>query len=437
MSAKIFSLFSRDTQPANPPHNIEVEQAVLGSLLGRNDPVWSLDLEAEHFYVPAHGRIFQAIVDTCRAGGTASPITLKNHFDADEGLTELGGGVYLAKIAGLASGIFNIREYAERVTDYHNRRVLISRTTQLLERARKDDPNEPLDSILSDAFETIGELTGQKRLKVKSFYTVSEEILADLDRNLPCYSTGIPPLDEAMKGGLYARKSYCIAARPKMGKTVILSTISMNMALAGTPHLYITLEMGEKEIHQRNLARMMGVNSIQFVRRNGDGEFFKKVFQESLRQVKNCYFVDAPGLTFTQLQRIVKSSIKKYGIKGFILDYLQLVRGRETGENQVEHHEKVSSWIAQIVREEGIWALYAAQRNIEGGVRGGDAVLMAIDQLYSIEFDKESRTAFMAMEASRYTPHIDIGSKTNPGLYMHKSGPYFSEYLQHSYKADI
>ena len=98
-----------------------------------------------------------------------------------------------------------------------------------------------------------------------------------------------------------------------------------------------------------------------------------------------------------------------------------------------EHQEKVAMWIAQVVKQENIFCMYAAQRNISGTARGGDAALMNVDQLYSLEYDSDTKLAHMTMEATRYTPRIDVGSKESPGLRLHKHGPYFTDINEEVY----
>ena len=71
------------------------------------------------------------------------------------------------------------------------------------------------------------------------------------------FQTGIEKLNQAMEGGMYAGKLYGIVGRKKMGKTMLAGTISTNLQQSGVKHLYLALEMGSEEIHQRNMARML------------------------------------------------------------------------------------------------------------------------------------------------------------------------------------
>src|SRR5271154_2936617 len=86
----------------NPPHNTEAEQALLGAMLVNNATYHRVSeyLLAGHFYNPAHQRIYAAIVKLVDRGHIADPLTLKNYFDQDGSLSEIGGSAYIARLAG-------------------------------------------------------------------------------------------------------------------------------------------------------------------------------------------------------------------------------------------------------------------------------------------------------------------------------------------------
>src|SRR5437870_3607504 len=92
-----------------PPHSIEAEQALLGALLHNNLAFERISelLRAEHFSDSVHGRIYEAISNLINRGHIADPITLKEYFDRDDALSEVGGGQYLAQLAASVISIIN------------------------------------------------------------------------------------------------------------------------------------------------------------------------------------------------------------------------------------------------------------------------------------------------------------------------------------------
>ena len=103
------------------PHSIEAEQQLLGAILTNNDiydRVASI-ISARHFYDPVHARIFDIASQRIAKNNLASPVTLKAFMEDDEGLKELGGPAYLARLAGAAISAFAVRDYAQTVSYTH------------------------------------------------------------------------------------------------------------------------------------------------------------------------------------------------------------------------------------------------------------------------------------------------------------------------------
>ncbi|MCG8670247.1 MAG: hypothetical protein MI867_12590 [Pseudomonadales bacterium] len=410
-------------------HNREAEMAVLGMLLKSNDWYWRMaGFEATHFYFDYNKMLYEHISHGIRNGEPVTAVGLKHVCEDDPTISGYGGVRYLVKCMDISDMYIGISKPANLVSDMYKRRKIMADMSEIYDKLKVPDGITDADEVLADLFSMSIKYSGEgRRAKIRSYQKVTRDILEDMEKELPCYSTGIARLDKAMQGGAHVRKNYCIAARPKNGKTVLLSTVAANMAQAGIPTLYICAEMGEKEIHQRVLARQARVNSMAFINKRKDMQFIDSIVRSAVKQPDNCYYVDAPNITFQELQRVIMLAIKKHKIKGFFLDYLQLVGGKSRHENMVEHQERVAAWLAQVVKENDIFCMYAAQRNREGQTRGGDAILMSVDQLYNLEFNSDDKTAHMTMEATRYTPRVDVGTKESPGLWLNKEGPYFSD----------
>ena len=98
------------------PHSIEAEQQLLGAILTNNDIFdrVSAIIGKEHFYDPVHARIYEVAAARIQKNALASPVTLKAFLEDDEGLKELGGPAYLARIAGAAISAFALHETRAR-----------------------------------------------------------------------------------------------------------------------------------------------------------------------------------------------------------------------------------------------------------------------------------------------------------------------------------
>ncbi len=120
------------------PHSIEAEQQLLGAILTNNDiydRIASI-VRAEHFFDPVHRRIYEIAIARIQKNALASPVTLKGYLEEDEGLKQLGGPAYLARIAGAAISAFAARDYAQMIHDLAVRRELIGLGRDITARAQ-------------------------------------------------------------------------------------------------------------------------------------------------------------------------------------------------------------------------------------------------------------------------------------------------------------
>src|SRR5579864_6649564 len=126
--SSIAPLREADLEPIRtPPSNTEAEQALLGAIFRNNlahSRVADL-LEPEHFASAVHARIFAAISKLIERGQIANPVTLKNLFDQDGALAEIGGAQYLVRLAEAAVTIINAKDYGRRIHDLYLRRQLV------------------------------------------------------------------------------------------------------------------------------------------------------------------------------------------------------------------------------------------------------------------------------------------------------------------------
>ena len=133
------------------PHSAEAEQQLLGAILTNNDVfdrVASI-IRSEHFYDPVHARIYDIAAARIAKNQLASPVTLKAFMEDDEGLKELGGTAYLARLAGAAISAFAVREYAQMIYDLAVRRKLMQLGQEIVAKAAKVDvANEPKEQIV-------------------------------------------------------------------------------------------------------------------------------------------------------------------------------------------------------------------------------------------------------------------------------------------------
>lgn len=415
------------TNAETPLINPDAECGLLSYLMMYNDALERIPfIRAEHFGMPIHAHLFAESKAMIEAGKAANMMTLIDHLPP--GIDREEGRKYLVKLQASALHLTNPEQQARHVVELAQRRALHQACMEAAA-ILTENPNEPPAETalqLADKFERVSRGFGMPM--VVDDYTVTDQILDDLERKAEPFSTGLSRLDEAMGGGLYPGKAYGIGGRKKCGKTIIASTISCNLALQGVKHLFVCAEMSPKEIHQRNLARLTDCYPSAF--RSGYGQsvdFARKLVrarQESLRCIR---YYNAPGCTFDELRRVVVTEAVTQGIKGFFFDYWQLCGGKGR-QNEREHLDEVAQWIATACRKYNLFAVVTAQINQDGNTRGGEGMRLAFDQVYHLQRkDVSEPYAFMEMMDTRYTSWMDVGTEDMPGLFMEEKGPWFRQ----------
>lgn len=420
---------------AQMPSNLDLEYSLLGAVILNNSLMNKLSfLSSSHFYSSPHSAIFASMRMLHDAGEPITPFKIK--VDNTALFDDAGGLVrYLSGTVSAASSIFDAIADAKLLVSLSQKRLFIQSCQQAATQAAEsnNDVSEHATSLSSE----IETLMRGGATSFEDDYVVTAKILEELKSVKRPTPTGLYRLDNAMGGGLFAGKSYGFAARKKVGKTILAGTISCNLAMAGVKHLFICGEMSPQEIHQRTLARLTNRYPSDFISEDRINARLMSDVAEVARQSKRCtLYHNAPGLLFDELRRVIATAVYTQGIKGFILDYWQLVGGKRKGQNSSEHLDEVAQWIADTCRKFGIWSITMAQLNQDGNTRGGEGLRLAFDQVYAIrgvsrtENNQEIEDItdphrWLQMLDTRYTKWCDVGESSKPGLLVCDRGPYF------------
>ena len=372
------------------PHSIEAEQQLLGALLTNNDVydrVASI-IQPHHFYDPVHQRIYETAVARIAKGNLASPVTLKAFLDDDEGLKELGGPAYLAKLAGAAISAFAVRDYAQMIHDMAIRRELIGLGQDIVGKAtRAEVESEPRDQII-EAEQKLYKLIeqGQSDSGFQSFLKAVTDAVNvanaayQREGGLAGVSTGLIDMDKKL-GGLHKSDLLILAGRPSMGKTSLATNVAYNVAKAykrgtlpdGTEGTvdggvvgFYSLEMSAEQLAGRILAEASEISSHKI--RQGDMEESEfRRFVDAAKELESCplFIDDTPALPIAQLAARARRLKRIHGLDLLIVDYLQLVRG--TSDNRVQEIGEISMGLKAIAKELNIpvMALSQLSRQVE------------------------------------------------------------------------
>ena len=375
------------------PHNIDAEQALLGAILVNNesyDRVASF-LEVSHFFDALHGRIYEAAAKLITQGHLASPVTLKNYFERDEALAEIGGPQYLARLAGAATTIINAEEYGRTIYDLAIRRELIQVSIDMHTRAY-DAPVDDTPALqILDAEQSLYQLAERGKYEggFQSFHeslNTAIEMAAEAfkrDGGLSGISTGLRDLDNRL-GGLQRSDLLILAGRPSMGKTALATNIAFHAAKAykaehhadgtvtatdGAIVGFFSLEMSSEQLATRLLAEQSGVPPERIRRGNiHEDEFHQLVDAARELQSIPLYIDDTGGLTIATLAARARRLKRQRGLGLLVVDYLQLLTGSgKAGDNRVQEVTQITTGLKALAKELDvpILALSQLSRQVE------------------------------------------------------------------------
>lgn len=381
-----------------PPHNIAAEQTVLGAILTNNRALDKIGdfLEAGHFFEPVHKRIFEAILGFNERELVANPVTLKNRFDNDEALKELGGAAYLSQLAGMASGIIDIRDFARIVYNMAISRELIGIGEDMVNEAYQNDGkeqgSEQIERFEQQLFTLATEGASEGNFTPFN-HSLTEAIenatrAAENQGNISGIPTRLRDLDTLL-GGLHNSDLVILAARPSMGKTALALNIASNAAKilkeeAELPENkqnpefkmgsvgVMSLEMSAEQLATRMLSIETGINAGDIrrgklsptARSRGEKSDFQKLIEANKELYElPIYTDDTPALSISAVRTRARRLKRKYNLSLLVIDYLQLLRGvgKHSESSRVQEISEITMGLKAIAKELNIPVLALSQ----------------------------------------------------------------------------
>lgn len=366
------------------PSNVDAEQALLGAVLVNNDQLGHIgdDLHPEHFFEPAHTRIFEAILKCHDRGLTATPVSLKHYFDQDEGLSAVGGGSYLVKLAASAVHVINIRDYANVIYDLALKRELIQISEEAVNTAYAQDidldANTQIEHVEQKLFNLAADGTGERGFQpIRASLTAAVERTENAFKNagrIVGVDTGLTDLN-ALLGGLQNSDLLILAARPSMGKTALATNIAysacksfaLQAEAAGTAPKsvgFFSLEMSAEQLATRMLASACGFPSHKMLHGHIHQDEFHVLVRESTKMGQLPFHIDdTPALSIAALRNRARRLKRTKNLGLVVVDYLQLVRPStsRTQDNRVTEVSEITQGLKAIAKELNVPVLALSQ----------------------------------------------------------------------------
>ncbi len=432
------------------PHNVEAEEAVLGSLLIDSEAIFRVShfLKSDDFYIVKHGWIYDVVLGLHERRQPADFVTVCDELENREQLEEIGGPAYISSLINSVPTSIHVEAYGHIVERTALRRRLISAASQIAGFAYEEDQN--VDEVI-DRSEAVLFSISQRR--VSRDLVPIKQVLADYyDRIAYLYEhrgeplgipTGFIDLDKLL-GGLQRSDLIIIAARPGVGKTSMLLAVALTAARKYKQKVAVfSLEMSNEQLVQRLMSSETGIDSQRL--RLGDlqeSEWPKFVAAAGRLSDAMLFIDDTPGISALQLRTKARRLHAEYGLDLIMVDYLQLMSGDFRSENRVQEISYISRALKGLARELNVPVLAASQLSRAVEQRHDKKPILS-DLRESGSIEQDADVVMFIYRDEMYNPETEMKNIADILVAKHRHGPtgtvqlFFRKHLAQFVDAEV
>jgi len=353
-----------------PPHDIDAEDAVIGSLLIDGAAIYKIAtfLEKGHFYGERNTEIYGACLSLYHRSEAINQITVAQELARQDKLERCGGAAYLSHLISICPTSLDIEHYANIVHRLSLMRGLIKSADQIAAIGYEAGPD--VDESLSRAEEflfrlrrgqTCHDLVHIRQVLDKYFEVAPPPEEGRLDK-LPHVLSSFTGLDEFL-GGFQRSDLIIVGGRPSMGKTSLALNIARNAAVEQKACVALfSLEMARDSLVMRLLSSESGVNSRRIRFGEHDEEEGRRVMESTgILSESSIYIDDTPMLRTSEIRGKATRLNSEHGIDLIIVDYMQLMQGDRRVDNRVQEVSEISRSLKGLARELNVPVIAVSQ----------------------------------------------------------------------------
>ena len=357
-----------------PPHSIEAEKRILGSLLLSNksfDEIAGMLIE-EDFYQPEHRILYRVIHTQIGKDSPIDMLTLTEKLSALALLAEAGGESYIYDIVGNTPSSGNIKAYAEIVKDRSILRKVLTASAEISSLAYNPGGKNSRD-LLNEVEQKVFNISDKRAesdgmVRIADVLTTATDKIDQLFQNgdtITGVPTGFTDLDE-MTSGLHPGDLVIIAGRPSMGKTALMMNLVESAAItAKKPVIVFSLEMSSESLAMRMLSSLGRIDQSKI--RTGkltDDDWPRLTSAVSMLAEAPLFIDDTPSLTPAEIRAKVRRIARKEGELGLIVvDYLQLMQVPGIKDNRTLEISEISRSLKILAKEAKVPVIAGSQLN--------------------------------------------------------------------------
>ena len=425
-----------------PPHNLDAEKAILGSIMLRPSAIHEITdiITSDSFYASKHGLIYKTMLELSGKGEPIDLLSLSHKMEEKKILDNVGGSSYLGELTNSVPSSANIKYYADVVNKKYLLRKIIEAGDEISELGFTGESEEDVFDVLdraekkmmginsgvgSSAFKSLKDSLPEAWERLEKLHENKGEI-----RGIP---TGFADLDQYLSG-LQRSDLIILAARPSVGKTTLALDIARQAALKHSSSTAIfSLEMSTQQLVDRMIAAESRVNAWNLRTGNLSTEAeFSKIRDSLDRLSKAPIFIDdMAGNSIMRMRSVCRRIKAENGLDLVVVDYLQLMSTSKNYDNIVNQVTEISRSLKGLAKEFNVPVLALSQLSRAVESRGGKPRLSDLRDSGSIEQDAD-----VVMFIHREDKGKDESEKTNIAQILiekHRNGPvgrvdlYFDE----------
>lgn len=413
-----------------PPHNIEAEEAVIGSVL--IDPESYFDvaqfLEASDFYLVKHRWVWEAFATLHDNRTPIDLLTVQEELERRSQLAEIGGPAYLTRLVTLTPTAFNAAAYGRLVEEAATRRRLINAASDIAKLAY--DVGADINTVIGESEKALFGVSESRNLhelkpmrKAASEYYDRIQYLYDHRGEFIGVPTGFKDLDKLL-GGMQQSDLLIVAGRPGRGKTSLLLSIALNAAKIYKKRVAVfSLEMSTEQLVQRMVAQETGINSHRLrLGQLEDDEWRRLTEAIKVLSETGIYLDDTPSISALQLRTKCRRLNSEIRLDLIAVDYLQLMTGEFRVENRVQEVSHISRSLKALARELNVPVLTAAQLSRAVEQRSGQRPMLS-DLRESGSIEQDSDVVLFLHHPDDWDEDPQRKSITEVMVAKHRNGP--------------
>ena len=411
------------------PHNVEAEEAVLGSLLIDPGGLFQVlpFLRAEDFYVKKHRWIYEAIIRIHERRSPVDFLTLTTELEQREQLEECGGAAYISQLINAVPSAINVEAYGRLVEQAAVRRRLLNAISDIARYAY--DEKLPIEQVVDRSEKALFGVSQQRAARdlqpvqevANRYYDYVENLFAH-QGELMGVPTGFQDIDRLL-GGFQRSDLLILAARPGVGKTSLMITFALKAAEKGRTVALFSLEMSAEQLVQRMVAQISRIDAQRLrLGRLQEDEWPR--FTDAIGHLSELpiYIDDTPSISVLQLRTKCRRLASERGLDMIFVDYLQLMNADYRSDNRVQEVSYISRSLKGLARELDIPLMTASQlsRAVE---QRADKVPVLSDLRESGSLEQDADIVMFIYRDELYHPETERPHIADLIIAKHRSGP--------------